>query len=794
MRLLSRRGSLTKSVVAVMVAVGCGCSDSVFAAPPAALAGSGVATVPADAAFFSSTLRLKEQVDRFRASTAYARLKKLPAIARGLDSWNEQKDMPGSPVSMALTFLELPENAQAVELVSDMVASDTFVYGEQSCTDFVKLLRIVMAAQQAASIPDGDTEAFEEKVEAIPAEEVSGGRRLRVLPVARQVEEDIEIEGDDVIIEEEMEVFAASGPEAQMMAVLESLAENVDLIKVPDVVWGFKTAKKDAAVFQLKRIEVLAKLISEMNPKAAKAMTRKKVAGGEVLAFSISGSLAPWDKITDEIEGQLGESEELDTVIEKVKGIDLVIALGVVGDWVILSIGDSVDHLDKLVLPGGKGKALVDTPAFKKLTEHADKPITGIGYLSEELALATSPSKKDLEPLVVSIGKLMEQTGSSDDAVAKVTTWLDGLTDEYAKRLPKMGAWLSYSFMTPNGYEGYTWFWLSEFPLDASKPLSLLRQAGGKPLAVAVSRFKSDPSVVPMLRKACTDGWALLAEFATPEMDDEELEKFEVFSEQFLPLAVELATIFTDKFLASLADGQVGFVLDAKTTTDKLHAELPGSAERLPVPELAIVLPLADRKLFVDGLNDFFAWGDKVVAAMREVDEDAVPEGYQIPEPEKKKVTGGTIWSFGLSEVGLDEQIAPAIGVGDSVAVLAVEPGHAARLLAPAPLETGSKISPLTEPLAAASAVDFPGMIDLLEPWVVYFTRYGCVMKEEGEVDADHRLSADDETPEAAEALTHVRVVFEVARCLKTIVTEMTIQDGALVTHWKNQIEDLPKP
>ncbi len=780
MRPLSSRSA----VVSAVVAWACLGAAVVSAAPPAALEGSGVATVPADAAFFSSTLRLKEQIDRFMASNAYAKLRTLPAIARGLDSWQEQKDMPGSPVSMALTFMELPENAQAAELLSDMVASDTFVYGEPSCINLVKLIRIVAAAQQEAQL-ENDEEMEDEDVEAV--EEISEApRRLRVLPVARQ----------DAAIDDVVEFKVVGGELGQALAVLGALAENVDLIEVPDVVWGFKTGKKETAEFQLKRIEVLAKLLAEMNPEAGKAMARTKVAGGEVLSFTIPGSLMPWDEIIEEAEAAIGESEDLDAVIAKVSEMEVVIGLGIVGDWVVLSIGDSLDHLDKLVLPGGKlkGKALIDTPPFAKLVEHADKPLTGISYMSEKLGEAIAPSKQDFEPIVSAATLAMKANETDDAAVEEVSEWLNGVVDGYVSRLPKPGAWLSFAFMTPKGYEGYSWYWSQGLPLDGGQPLGLLGHAGGTPIAVVVSRFVSDPALLPAIGKAWGEGWSLFAKYAVPEMDEEEREKFDTMSEQFLPLARELGSIVTDKFIASLADGQVGIVIDAKSTTDKLHAELPSSSEELPVLEVAIVLPLADRQLFVDGLNDFFAWGDKFVAEIRKVDADAIPEGYRIPEPTKKKVAGGSVWSFAIAESGLDKQIAPAIGVGDSAVIFTMLPAHAARLLEPAPLKTGGQLTKFAEPLAGASATDFPALCDAIEPWIVYFTRYGCVMASEGQVESTARLSADDETAEAAEALTHVRVALEVASCLKTAVSEMTMKDGALVTHWQNLIEDLPKP
>ena len=65
------------------------------AEPPAALAASGLAVVPADAAFLSATLRAREQYDRFVKSNAYATLRAVPALKRALDSFEEQRSMPG---------------------------------------------------------------------------------------------------------------------------------------------------------------------------------------------------------------------------------------------------------------------------------------------------------------------------------------------------------------------------------------------------------------------------------------------------------------------------------------------------------------------------------------------------------------------------------------------------------------------------------------------------------------------------------------------------------------------------
>jgi hypothetical protein len=114
-------------------------------------------------------------------------------------------------------------------------------------------------------------------------------------------------------------------------------------------------------------------------------------------------------------------------------------------------------------------------------------------------------------------------------------------------------------------------------------------------------------------------------------------------------------------------------------------------------------------------------------------------------------------------------------------------------MLVPRKLETGAALATFQEPLAAAAAVDFPAVVDAIEPWIVYFTRLRAASRD-GEVDPDAELSQADEDEEVTEVLEHVKVVLEAARCLKSAVVETAPRDGATVTHWQNLIRDLPKP
>ena len=740
--------------------------------------GIGVAVIPQDAAFVSATLRLREQWARFVKSNAFATLKKLPAVQRALDQIEEQKVQPGSPLSMLATFMELPENQQALELVDDMVSTDTFLYGEPSCVQFVELFQKVQRAQQAANIMlmarGGEFDLdVDFDFEAIDDDDTDGAAApagdVRIQPV---------------------QMVRTAPDELAGRLVLQTLADNVDLIVVPDLVWGFKTTKQPAAESQLKRIEVLVKLVTQANPDLAKSLDRRKVAGGEVVTFTIDGATLPWDDMTREAtEGMDGEA--LDKVLDRLRSLDLVISLGVIGDRVVFSIGDSADHLDKLAVSGGK-PGLLATKPFTPLVADKGKTLTGVSYMSEALAKVLAPSAADIEQLAELADTIAAEAELPEGAAAEARQGLEKMAAGYKKRLPVPGPWMAYSFMADQGYEGYAWDWTQNRPFDGSKRLDLLEHTGGAPLGALVFRVKNDPQQFEDLVSWGGMAWKFFTKHVLAKAEDEARERVGLVDKHLGPLVDKLVATLRTKLLPALADGQIGLVLDAKSRTKRIQAGLPEAAEPLPLTEPAIVLGIDDPKLFREGLSDIFAFGDELVDAVREIDPDSVPADYRIKDPEKTKVEAGAIWSWALDASGLDDQIRPAIGVGEHVAVLSLVPKQATRLLADAKLETGSQLSKFDEPLAGAAALDVAGIIDAIQPWIVYLARLGCQQEREGRIDRDAVLTKDVENEQATDALAQVAVVCDVLKCLRVAVAEAAVKGDATVTHWRNVIRDLP--
>ena len=706
---------------------------------------SGIEVVPADAAFFSGSLLLKEQVEMVRTSNAMQAILDLPAVKMGLDQLEDMQSMPGSPLSMVSTFMELPENKQALDLLTDMVSRDTFIYGETSCIQFTKLLMALQRANQMASLSQA--------------------------------------------VDDELDDEDLGSEEAAARLFFDAVADNIDDLVLHDLVWGFQTTMGDAATQQLARLEVLLKLITQTQPMLADALTRETIDGSELIVFTLSGKLAPWDDLG--LDAYSDDSEAVDKVVDKLRSLNLVIGLGLVGDRVVISIGDSIDHLSKLAAASaGTGLASID--AFTPYREAGEAKVTSIGYVSKEFVEILSPTGDDLRMLAKFAEPMAAKAELPEGAGEDARRGLEQMADEYEEMLPEPGAYMGYAFMTDTGFAGENWNWSSNVALDASQPLGILAHVGGSPFAVVASRTSVDA-----LNLETLIGWGGMAKdyfekYLIEKMDDDDREKFDEARETFEPLLKDLADTLVNKFATALADRQVALVLDDETKVERLQKELPSSADPLPVVEPAIVFGLADSELFKEGLNDLFALSDRLLAVIREKNPEAVPAGYSIPEPVEESVADGTVWSFPIPQAGLPEEIAPAIGLGKDVAVFSLVPGQAGRLLTAVDLKTASALGGFDRPLGAAAAADVPAMIDVLEAWLIYAARYASVQQREGTVDADVELSASDESPMIAPFFEQFQVVLDACRCLKAGVAEQTIESGVTITRWKNLIEDMP--
>ena len=699
----------------------------------------GVGLIPDDAAFLASTLRGREQYDRITTSNAFASLKELKSVAKALDELAKQQTQPGNPMALAMMMMQMPDNQEAIALLQDMVATDTFVFGTSSWVTFSKLAKKLQSAQQAANIAT-----------------ITKGTDL------------------------ELDTGATLN-----RLIAETLAANTDQIVIPDLVWGFHTTQTDAAKKQLDRIEVFATSMAQAQPMLSDAVAREKIGAGDFITVTIKPDPNLIKMAMSNVMKFDDMEEELEKILKRVGELEIVVALGIVKEHVVLSIGGGTEHLQAM---GSTGASLLDTKPFKVVRDASEKPLTSIWYRSQKLAKAWETSPEDIEQAKKFAAAVAEANELTPEATTEAEKLVGELLEGYASRMPEAGPWLAYSYLTDTGYAGEEWNWAKNLPWNGSMPLSF-DHFGGDPLAMIALRTKTDPEQFEAFVSWANSLRQFVSNAISSTGDDDVQEGFKTFDEKIVPLGEDLTKTVREKFVPALKNGQFGFVIDGKASTTKLQASLPASSKPLPLFEPAIVLSLDDEKLFREGLSDIFALSDKLLNVIREIDDDSIPSEYRIPDPEEKDAEGGTLWTFALPESGLDEQIQLSIGIGKNAAVFSFLPEQAERILARSPLQLEGDFS---QNLAAAAILDWVAFANAIEPWATYVIRCGGVQQEKGRLDPDSTIGPDSETDEVTDALEQLATIFDVFRCLKSAAAKTSIVEDATVTRWQNRIEDLP--
>jgi len=686
-----------------------------------------LAWLPDNTAFYLSLLHCRQQIDAVRQSKAWDRLTKLPAVVEVLQQYQKQSEDSESPAGRVHSGLANPQVQSALNFLADLLGQEAFVCGDPNYIDLLRL-----------------------------SQKINGSNYGQAIAQAMQ---------------------GKAGSEAQQRqaaALFHVLAQNTDLIKVPNTIAGFRITDKPQARQNLDVVAGFLALGSAMVPELNGRFSRKTVANCEYLVLSLDGKLVPWDQLPlDDLRGHEIEKGDVDKVVAKLKGLTLVLAMGLRDDYLVAAAVESTDVLAAL----GTGKPLGSRPEFKPLSPYADKTLTSIGYLSKDLAAAMQASPQDLDDLVKGLGDGLGKTDLPQDEQARIRDDAASLVADVKPWLPKPGAKMGFSFLTPAGYEGYTYDWGPNPQADASRPLGLLANVGGNPLAALVAHDKNDGPVYNLLVKVATMGHYYFNKYAVPKMGSDEQEKYKKFEAAALPLAARFDAATRKFLLPTLADWQGGMVFDARFTTKQLASGVPEMERPMPLPEPAVVFSVKDAAALVAAGAEYREVFNGLFAAIHETDPDSIPL-WAIPEPQVEKISEVTLYSFPLPEKwGLDKRIQVTIGLSPSVLALSTNHDQAQRLLASTPLAVGGALGDASKPRASAGVLRWAALVEAATPWVDEVIR--------------HKY-ASAEAKVADDVIQQAHTVLEILRSLRTVTCESYADGEAEVTHAITEIHDVP--
>ena len=701
---------------------------------PAAAAtkyGNSLDLIPADAAFFSTSLRLREQVDIIAKSNAWSKLVNMPSVQMAWSLAQLTLNQPGGPGDQIAEFFADPDNKELRDMAIDAVSHEIFVYGDPNAADFCDIaLRTVNAVQYGSMVAD---------------------------------------------VQDDENVSAR--------IVLNSLDANRERLNAPGLIIGFKVTDTQRAQGQLARLEKIAKPILDEEPKFRGRLKRMTVGDTDVLTLDLDGSMVPWDEVP---WGDLAEKPgQYDALKEKLAKMRVTVSLAIQDSYLLLVIGDSPVRLAAL----GKGKLLAEMPEAKSLEKFASERLTHVSYISKAMLQAMTNTSRDLDQLVQVVRQVLPEAGLPEDLNQRILTDAEELAGDLKGVVPEPGAEFSFSFLTPQGIEGYRYDWTQNQYMDGSKPLSLLEHVGGSPLLAALGRSKYSPQQYEGFRKWMIKAFGYFEELAIPQFSDEEQQHYKKVKEAALPLVERLDKATSQMLLPALADGQAAIVLDAKLTSKQWFEGFPQNGRALPMLEVGLVFGVSDAALLKQACTEYRDVIETAIEKAKQLFPEDVPPDFKLPQPETSQVNAGgpaTRWSYKLpSEAGVNSQLMPNAGLSNQVAVLSLSPKSTERLLGSTPLVVtpNGPLSDRSKPLAGAVYFNWAGLIDAAKPWVDVAAAQ-IAHSEGGDAAADNGPGKM--------VMDQVHTVLDVLKALHTVECATYLEDKATVTHSLAVIQDVP--
>jgi hypothetical protein len=693
--------------------------------------------VPADVAFYATMLRNSEQIEAIAQSKAWAKLMNVPVIKQYMDL--AKTEMANNP-QMALVhqMLDQPENKELVQLLKDMGSEEIFLVGGESWGDFLELAGILNVAQQFGP--------------------------LQLLAQGKE------------------QLGATNFNLLKGKAMLAALADNTKLIKIPDILIGFKVPDPKKAENQLKRLEGLVQFVLGFVPHLKDKFKRVKIGTGTFLTQTLDGSLIPWDNIPfDDLDL---DKEQVKKVRDAVEKLSLHIHIGVSGDYVLFSLSGSPNLLGKL---GGKGEKLGDREELKPLAKYADSKLISVSYASKALRQRSQGNPKEYMDGLVEMAKAgLDKAELDEKQKQKILKDVKELAAQSLKNVPEFGAILGFAFLTDKGQEGYSIDY-SKYPgIAKAKPLTLLHHLGGTPLIAGVMRSSVGIDDYDNFVKVLQKVYGHADEIARSKLDGDVKEHYEKVTKAVLPLLKRLDEVTRTLYLPAVADGQVGLVIDAKWKSKQWSKMLPETPMELPLPEIAVLIGVSDADKLVKAMSAYGKLIDDAVDVFRELVPDAPIPEFKFPAPETVKKGTHTLYFYSLPELlGLDERVAPTAGVGPKVAVLTLSHQHAERLLANKPVAFKDlAFTDPQRPLLSASVFHWAGVVDTLVPWAEFAAGHIIAVPEGQEAQAKAMLK---------EVNAQIKTIAQVLKVYKGTTTATYIEDGKVVTHSVSIVHDLDK-
>lgn len=681
---------------------------------------SALAIAPSDAAFFSTSLNMREAWQEFKDGPFVKRLRAVNFVQDVEAEFWTQWENPQGQLAQAKAAMQSPNVKNLIKLAEEMFSDEAFVYGGD---DWCQMIEGMMSFQQEMmrSIQTNPDQGFEEFVE-------------------------------------------------------ELTKDDIDKLRVPTTVMGFRIVDEDNAKLQLDALEGLLRFglgqVEEMKPLVQR-LKRSDLDDGQTLSLTLDTSLIP-EELLEGPDAEVGQR-----VLQLLEGRSLSMALGVRNGILLVVFGEGPSIIDSV---GSSSSKLLEVDALQTLKDAQPERLRSIGYASERWMQAQWDAnfRNYFSNLANQFTAAIEAEAGDrpeiqqwKEEILKDAAWLD---EQVYSAGTEFGPVLSWSQAVEGGTEGFAYNW-SPSLFENGTPLEILDHAGESPLLMVAMKQRSIPGLEKVCQYLFERGKTHLDRFIDlAEQDAEERDQVHQVVDQVWPLAEDAYNILANKIGPSLEDNESLFAGAASWAINQLP-DLPPSQKPLPLPEMAIACRLADRELFLEGCDDMYGVFDEIVNLIREMEPDAIPAGYTVPRPiESDAGLGATKFTYSeLSEAVPLPGFAPQLVVSDEVLIVGYSDRQVQSMLESRDLTARPAWVTPESPVAAVSYVDLAGMFASVRPWA----EYGLSMTG---MPLDAPLS---DQPGPIPTGNDLLQIWDCLQALGKVAASTTVtEEGVTVSHW----------
>ncbi len=688
---------------------------------PTDLATTALAIAPQDSAFFMTSLGMKRSWEQFMQGRFVNSLRQVAYVRALEQEFADQWTNPQGQMQQVKATLQNPSVRDLLRLGADMLSQEFFVYGDGDWCETIEGLMQFQAEMMAT------------------------------------IQED---------------------PQAIETFFKELTREDIDAIRIPTTVMGFRLSEDGNARSQLDQLEGLLRIgggqVDELKPFLEK-LKRRDLKDGQTLTISLDTSLIPLEQVGE------NEREAVTKVIELFEGRNVSLTVGVKANMLLLAFGEGTNLLEGLGAPAGE--RLLDHKSMETLQQADLKELRSVVYASESWRQSQWKANfgNYFKNLSMQMGVALE---SAADEIPEVEQWKEDieegaqwLDDKLLEMAPLYGDMLAWSRAIPGGMEGFTYDWSKNVFLKNSNPLRILQHAGAKPLMMLGMKQAEIPALMEIFDYVLANTPEHARRFIqSAEQDEEERALALKVFDRAWPLVEQAAEILCDQIGPALNERETVFSMAAGWTTRDLGNSLPAADEPLSLPELAIACRLTDREQFTEGCVELYEVFDRAVELVRELEPDSVPANYTIPRPVEETIGGATSYSYAeLSEaVGL-EGFKPQVVVSDKAIVIGYSDRQVRDMIDAKPLTTRPAWLTDETPVAAVTYVDYAGIFAAARSWI----QYGMALSD---------VPMDDPVFPASGPVPTGNDILKIWDCFSSAgiaaATSTTDKDGPNISRW----------